>query len=136
MAQEARPDRMSTEEGRSQPPAVVRGAPNWALETPTSHRLLGLLVASVAASLAVLLTNHVSPRWLRGAGDRKGKKALHISTIIVTHVQAVLTLVNGLLAFFGAGFFLSGWGGMWGDDSRARPTRPNQSKTRLHAPFI
>ena len=86
----------------NEPLSVVRGPPNWALETPTSYRLLGLVAVSVVASIAVLVTNRAPPGFWRGARDRRSKKALHNLTIIVTDVLAGITLVNGVLAFFGA----------------------------------
>lgn len=93
---------------------TVEHASNLALDRPASYRLLGLMLASVLVSLAVLFAHHPpfgwTPRLQRGAsggaggaGERKGrKKAPHHLTIAVTDMLAGITLVNGLLAFFGA----------------------------------
>lgn len=86
----------------SKPPLVVR-ASNLGLDTPLSHRLLGLMLTSAAVSLAVLLTNHPPLRWLGRGKERDGKKkkAQHNVTILVTDLLACVALLNGLLAFFG-----------------------------------
>ena len=92
------------------PPAVIH-ASNLALDTPASRRLLGLMLGSVAVSLGVLYTHHAPARWwqrlwLRGprrrAEQRSGgtKTARHLA-VAATDTLAGITLVNGLLAFFG-----------------------------------
>lgn len=83
------------------PPAVVR-ASNLGLDTPLSHRLFGLLVASAAVSLAVLFSNHRGTAKGERPGGSKKKKPQHTMTVLVTDVLAGITLANGVLAFFGA----------------------------------
>lgn len=91
-------------------PTVVR-ASNLALATPVSQRLLGLMLASVAVSLGVLYSHHAPADWLRLLRGRQrgqrpeqqgGKKTQRHLAVVATDTLAAITLVNGLLAFFGA----------------------------------
>lgn len=97
-----------------QPPPVVH-ATNLGLDTPVSHRLLALMLVSVVSGLGVLYTNHsILLRWARRANRNDGgKKASHNPTIVVTDLLAAISLVNGVLAFFGACV-----PGMWGSTDR------------------
>lgn len=82
------------------PPPVVHASHNWGLHTPVSHRLFGLMLCSTLSSLAILLTNH-SPRFRRADHASATKKAPHNPMVVVTDCLAVISLLNGLLAFFG-----------------------------------
>lgn len=93
------------------PPAVVH-ASNLALDTPASRRLLGLMLASVVVSLGILYSHHAPAGWwqrvwLRRRGRSRpeqrggGKKAPRHLAVVATDTLAGITLVNGLLAFFG-----------------------------------
>lgn len=107
------------------PPPVAR-ASNFGLHTPVSHRLFGLMLCSTLGSLVVLLTNH-PPRFRRVDRATPAKKAPHNPTVVVTDVMAAISLLNGLLSFFGTC-------GDWGDLGICvyRSGRPSPRSTPAH----
>ena len=86
------------------PPPVVHSS-NWGLHTPASQRLFALMLFSTLGSLAVLLTTH-PPRFRRVHHTAASKKTPHNPTVVVTDFIAGISLLTGLLAFFGT----CGWG--------------------------